>query len=100
MAPPRAAGQGTVWDGRFRLRWDDAPPDSARTGARIGALAADAPGLRARSDLPASVLVTLPAVRCRGKLVTAPHLGYDDVLTGLSVIFAPAVALAAAPFRP
>ena len=95
MAPPRAARQDAVWDGRFRLRWDDPPPE----GARIGALAADAQHLRARSDLPASVLVTLPAVRRRGKLVTAPYLGYDEGWTGLNATFAPVVALAAAPFR-
>jgi tRNA(Ile)-lysidine synthase len=97
VAPPCAAVGGN-WDGRFRLEWDGFPP----ADAEIGALADDAGRLRGRSDLPAAVLQTMPAVRSRGKLVVAPHIGYAENwgATLRRAVFVPAMALAGAPFLP
>ena len=60
MGPPVEARPGALWDGRFRLQAPASPPD----GTTIGALGADAAGLRRWSPLPSAVLQTLPALRC------------------------------------
>ena len=62
---------GAVWDRRFRLGGAKLPD-----GATFGALGDDAARLRRRSDLPAAVLRTLPALRVSSDLLGVPHLGY------------------------
>jgi tRNA(Ile)-lysidine synthase len=96
MAPPIAAEPGAVWDRRFRLG-SGATPSS---GATLGALAQDAPRLRRHTDLPAAVLVTLPAIRMHGALAAVPHIGYPDRRTCacLAVRFSPSMPAAGAPF--
>jgi tRNA(Ile)-lysidine synthase len=96
MAPPVEARPDAVWDGRFRLR----PGADLPAGLRLGALGADAASLRSRSPLPAAVLATLPALRRSGALVAVPHLCYrsDDASDPQTLVFAPALAAAPAPF--
>ncbi len=98
MAPPIPARPGAVWDGRFRLARDAAPPE----GAMLGALGEDAARLRGRSALPAAVLRTLPALRAGAALRAVPHLDYPDAATcaRARVLFAPSRPAAGAPFRP
>ncbi|RAI55270.1 tRNA lysidine(34) synthetase TilS [Roseicella frigidaeris] len=73
VAPPVAAVPGAGWDGRFRLL------AVGRPGCSLGALGADAAGLRrAAPGLPALVLATLPAIRQHGALVAVPCLSYPD----------------------
>jgi len=96
MAPPIAARPGAVWDRRFRLDRGATPPD----GASLGALGAAAARLRRHSNLPAAVLVTLPAIRLHGTLVAVPHIGYPDAQTcaRMAVFFSPPTPAAGAPF--
>ncbi len=84
------ARDGVVWDGRYRLL-SQAPP-----GMTLGALGDDAARLRDRSDLPAAVLRTLPALRRGETLFAAPHLGYAANSGGSSIrlIFHPALPAA------
>jgi tRNA(Ile)-lysidine synthase len=98
MAPSVAAAPGAVWDGRFRLATDAAPPDQAE----LGALGDAASGLRKLADLPAAVLQTLPAVRSRGKLVAVPPLSYGEAMWSVrcALRFTPGRAVTDAPFVP
>ena len=75
MAAPVIAAGDACWDGRFRL-WHGAP---AAPGLHLGALGLAAGGVRRRSDLPAAVLQTLPALWHESRLVAVPHLGYPDL---------------------
>jgi tRNA(Ile)-lysidine synthase len=97
MEPVRAL-QGIVWDHRFRLTGTRPFPESAN----IGKLGADAARFRAMSDLPSSVLRTLPAVRSGNSLAAVPHLRYaateDD--SRMAVVFAPPRPVAGACFMP
>lgn len=96
MGAPVPAAAGAVWDGRFRLAADAAVP----RGATLGALGADASGLRRASPLPAAVLRTLPALRQGERLLAVPHLGYPDLATcaRIRVTFSPPRPTAAAAF--
>jgi tRNA(Ile)-lysidine synthase len=98
MAPPAPAVPGAVWDSRYRLSRDAAPP----AGSALGALGLDAGLFRKRSPLPAVVLRTLPALRLGETLLAVPHLQYPDAETcaRLRVMFAPPRPAAGAPFRP
>jgi tRNA(Ile)-lysidine synthase len=98
MAPPVAARPGAVWDGRYRLARDTAPP----AGVTLGALGADAARLRDHSPLPAAVLRTLPALRSGAAVLAVPHLRYPDaaVCARMRVLFAPPHPAASAPFHP
>jgi tRNA(Ile)-lysidine synthase len=98
MGPPVEARPGALWDGRFRLQAQASPPD----GTTIGALGADAAGLRRWSPLPSAVLQTLPALRCANSLVAVPHLLYPDPATCIAVpvVFNPRRPVAGAPFLP
>jgi tRNA(Ile)-lysidine synthase len=96
LAPPMAACDGVMWDGRFRLHSGRDSLD----GATFGALGDAAGGLRRHSNLPAAVLRTMPAL-WRGNVVAAvPHLRYPDAAAceGLRVVFAPPSPLSGAPF--
>ncbi len=68
MAPALPAVAGAVWDGRFRLR------GAVPNGFSLGAVGANAPAFRRRSDLPAAVLATLPALRDGAGGIAVPHL--------------------------
>jgi len=94
MAPPVRAVPGLVWDGRFRLS-DDAVLAACAT---FGALGSDAAGLRRCSDLPAAVLVTLPALRVHGVLAAVPHIGYGPSEFCACMVLSPASQAAGAPF--
>jgi tRNA(Ile)-lysidine synthase len=89
-----AAGRDAVWDRRFRMM-AGAPPDTT-----IGALGPDAASLREFSDLPAAVLVTLPALRVHGLLAAVPHIGYPGPEFCARMVFSPASNAAGAPFLP
>ena len=71
MAPPIAVCSNAFWDGRFRLR-GVFPANLLHH--RLGAVGDAAARLRCRSELPAAVLATLPALRCGDRLVAVPHL--------------------------
>lgn len=90
-APPCAAVQGTRWDNRFRLLGD--VPD----GLVIGALGEDAARIRRLSDLPASVLRTLPALRFDTMLAVVPHIAYAEGVSA-ELLFDPPVPAACAAF--
>jgi tRNA(Ile)-lysidine synthase len=98
MAQPIAARPGAVWDGRYRVARDAAPP----AGTTLGALGDDAASLRDRTPLPAAVLRTLPALRSGAALLAVPHLRYPDAATcaRIRVLFAPPHPAAGAPFHP
>jgi tRNA(Ile)-lysidine synthase len=98
MAPPIAARPGAVWDGRYRVARDAAPP----AGTTLGALGDGAASLRDRSPLPAAVLRTLPALRSGAALLAVPHLRYPDaeICARIRVLFAPPHPAAGAPFHP
>ncbi|MDQ2804974.1 MAG: hypothetical protein M3Y41_20725, partial [Pseudomonadota bacterium] len=98
MAPPVPASPAAIWDRRFRLGAGATPPP----GSLFGGLSADASRLRRASGLPAAVLLTLPALRDRERLLAVPHLGWPDGETcaRCPVVFGPAVPAAGAPFRP
>ncbi len=93
VAPELPAAVGARWDRRWRLEGADAPP-----GAMLGALGAEAAGLRAVSPLPASVLAGLPAIRRGGVLVAVPPLGWGEA--GFVARFAPPAGRCFVPFRP
>jgi tRNA(Ile)-lysidine synthase len=96
MRPPIPAQPGALWDGRFRLSAHAAPPP----GVMIGALGADAAGLRRHTGLPAAVLQTLAALRCGNSLVAVPVLGYPGRMpcAAMTLTFSPARPAAGAPF--
>jgi tRNA(Ile)-lysidine synthase len=98
MDAPVPAVPGATWDRRFRLAADAMPPN----GAMIGALGDDAADLRHRSDLPAAVLRTLPAMRLGKILVAVPHLLYPDAIASAQVRLVPNPPrpVAGAPFCP
>jgi len=98
MAPPIQARPGSVWDGRFRLAADAQPPE----GATIGPLGSESASLRRWSDLPASVLRTLPALRCGNLLAAVPHLLYPDPIAcaQVRIVPHPPQPMAGAPFYP
>lgn len=98
LAAPVRAAAGAIWDGRFRLAADAAPP----AGATLGALGAEAARLRHFSPLPAAVLRTLPALRQRNLLVAVPHLAYPDpqACARLAIGFSPRRSAAWSPFLP
>lgn len=99
MAPPVPAMAGAVWDGRFRRA--AGMPDLP--GEWLGGLGPVPKALRARSDLPARVLATLPAFRDRtGRLIAIPALGWPDagVLARRRLFFAPAMPAAPAFLAP
>ncbi len=87
---------GAVWDGRFRLLPNAAPPP----GARLGALGDDAARLRDRSPLPAVVLRGLPAIRRDHALFAVPHLVYPslDRCERVPIAFCPGHPAAGEPF--
>lgn len=91
MAPPCDAVSGARWDGRFRLR-GAVPP-----GLRIGALGDDAARMRRLSDLPSSVLRTMPALRRQTVLEAVPHIAYAGSMT-IEVLFDPPVPAACLAF--
>ena len=97
MAGAVPAVPDAIWDGRFRLGPAARPP----AGATFGAVGADAPAFRRISRLPSAVLRTLPAIRSAGTLLAVPHLHYPDpeICEGLGMLFSPARAAAAAPYR-
>lgn len=90
VAAPVPAAAGACWDGRFRR-----PAGMADLPEQwIGALGAPPPALRARSDLPARVLRTLPAFRgADGRLLAVPALAWPAPA-------APHHRLIFAPFHP
>jgi tRNA(Ile)-lysidine synthase len=88
------AAKGAVWDRRFRMLQGE-PADTT-----IGALGPDAAALRSHSDLPAAVLVALPALRVHGLLAAVPHIGYPDGEFSARMVFSPASNAAGAPFLP
>jgi tRNA(Ile)-lysidine synthase len=94
MKDAMRASEGAVWDRRFRMLVGE-PADTT-----IGALGTDAASLRAFSDLPAAVLVTLPALRVHGLLAAVPHIGYPDAKFCARMVFSPASNAAGAPFLP
>ena len=96
MAPDRACILGVRWDRRFRVL---TPPSS---GLTIGALGAEAAGLRRLSHLPAAVLVTLPALRQAGRLVAVPHLGHRAACIEVhpELMFEPDAAVCVGEFMP
>ncbi len=103
MAPPVPAGEGTVWDGRFRLRGAGALP----AGTLLGALGPAATGLRHASTLPAAVLHAMPALWLHGMLAAVPHLRYRSTigfagggLAGPDLLFQPVARAAGAAFVP
>ena len=101
MEPPVPAGPGAVWDGRFRLTCATDPGREPPAGTRLGPLgAAAAARLRGRSDLPAAVLATLPALWRDGALLAVPAIGYDPAKSGAGgrLLFAPRHPAAGAPF--
>jgi tRNA(Ile)-lysidine synthase len=97
MAPPVIAVPGAIWDRRFRL---DAPAGLPE-GLSFGAVGADAAALRKRSNLPAAVLRTLPALRVQGALAAVPHIGYlhsDMLECVVAAFFVPSHPLAGGRF--
>ncbi len=76
---PVAAFDGVVWDGRFRLAVGEIAPNGSRVG-RLGRegwgkLQRERPELR-KSDLPAAVRYSLPAVWALDEVIAVPHLSY------------------------
>lgn len=99
VAPPVPAVPGAVWDARFRLAADAAPPP----GAMLGALGAHASALRRATALPSAVLRVLPALfDGEGQLVAVPPIGWPNeaACAPLTLIFAPPRPAAPSPFVP
>ena len=99
VMPPVAMLPDMTWDNRFRLITRQTVPG----GARVGKLGAGAAGLRGWSDLPSSVLRTLPAIRIGDVVTAVPHLGYashgtDTMVT--MVLFSPCKPLGGPGFFP
>ncbi len=97
MAPVEA-WSGVIWDNRFRLISDSAVP----AGTMVGKLGSDAAGFRTRSDIPATVLRTLPAVRIGKVLAAVPHLRYasHENHKAMTVLFSPRKLLGGPGFVP
>ena len=93
VAPPVRATPGAVWDGRFHIC-------EASVGGEVAALGTDASRFRALSDLPSSVLQSLPAIRYNGVVSEVPHLGYRLQAAGAGdvVLRAACLPAAGAPF--
>lgn len=91
-----AARAGARWDGRFRLL---KPPPHDGT---FGPLGDDAARLRRWSGLPAALLRTVPAIRCRHGLFAVPSLSYpdEDTCRAVPLAFCPSRPAAPAPFEP
>lgn len=99
VAPPVPAVAGAVWDARFRLAADAAPP----RGAMLGALGMHASALRRASRLPAAVLQVLPALfDAGGGLIAVPPIGWPNeaACAPLTPLFAPPLPAAPSPFVP
>ena len=93
MQPAIPALAGAVWDGRFRVG------GGVAAGLSLGALGADAAGLRhLRPDWPAALLRTLPALRRDGALVAVPALGLGAPDQPFALAFSPPLPMAGAPF--
>ncbi len=94
QAPAVLAQRGVKWDERFLLLAD--PPEATM----IGPLSDDAARLRRWSGLPAALLRTIPAIRCRHALFAVPHLSYPDRESCLAVpiVFCPSRPAGPAPF--
>ena len=88
IGPDIAVFDGAVWDGRFRLR---TLPSGTPSNGVCGKLGDAAARLRGLSDLPSAVLRGLPAIRIGEKLVSVPHLGYNDceISAAIEITFAP-----------
>ncbi len=97
LAPIEAA-PGVIWDNRFRLISDSAVP----AGAIVGKLGPDAAGFRTRSEMPAAVLRTLPAIRIGKVLAAVPHLAYasHEDYKAIRVLFSPRKPLGGPGFVP
>ena len=93
ISPPMPMSAGVVWDDRFRV--GEAPPRG-----EIAALGAEASLVRDSSDLPSSVLQSLPAIRYNGVLSEVPHLGYrlPAMVVGRVVLRAACLPASGAPF--
>lgn len=76
-----------IWDGRYDVGPDRRTAVFSRRASgvalwSVGALGEDGwqevrrSGFALRHVLPRDVIITLPALRRRGKLITVPHLGY------------------------
>lgn len=91
VAPPIGLNGVTpvIWDGRYDVALERRTAAFPRTEASkaasvwtVGALGEDdwqairRAGFTLAHLLPRDVIITLPALRCRGKLMTVPHLGY------------------------
>lgn len=94
QAPAVPAQRGTKWDGRFLLLAD--PPESSM----IGPVGDDAARLRRWSELPAALLRTLPAIRCKHALFAVPHLSYPDreSCRAVPIVFCPSRPAGPTPF--
>ena len=68
-----APGETVLFDGRFRVHVEQAPPGSLRLEA-LGMVAG--PRLERPESLPAFVFETLPAIVHDGEVAAVPHLGY------------------------
>ncbi len=98
-APPVAATDGAVWDGRFRLRLARPLPD----GTILGGLGGSAARLRRLTELPDAVLRVMPALWRCNILVAVPQLLYSDPVTpdlGCRLLFDPPRPMAGVPFAP
>jgi tRNA(Ile)-lysidine synthase len=122
VSPPAPLDGGTsvVWDGRYDVIREGEAAAFPRTKASkaasawtIGALGEDGwqevrrSGFALEHVLPRDVIITLPALRRRGKLMTVPHLGYrcrqpnmnnDNNVAAWLVHFAPVSPLTKAGF--
>ena len=87
LAPSIPAIPGAIWDNRFRLVARALPPSW-----RFGALG---PRRRAVTNLPAAVLLSLPAVYdADGVLRSAPLADLHNAAHEIDVMFAPALPIA------
>lgn len=118
-----AGGAPVTWDGRYDVVFDGrgrriAPFPRTNAGKAalvwtVGALGEvdwreiRRDGFAPEHRLPRDVIITLPVLRCRGKLMTVPHLGYrrpqpnmdkDNNAPGWQVRFAPISPLTKAGF--
>lgn len=107
IEPPRAARDGLIWDGRFRVSARRKLPD----GVVVGALGND--GWRelasdrrksVRDGLPAAVRPVLPALRDLDGVLAVPHLNYrrklpkNENAAAVAIDFSPARVLGGAAF--
>ena len=70
IGPDIEATSGAVWDSRFVVCADEAPP----VGLRVSAVGAASGSLRGFTELPAAVVRTLPALWSGGSIAAVPHL--------------------------